>query len=144
MDGLNRTQLIGHVGQDPELKVTSNGHSMMKLSVATNESWRDKDNNLQERTEWHRVTVFGKQAESLSRFVRKGWKVFVEARLEHSSYEKDGQKLHQTDLVASRVLALGPPRGTADDGVPYVAPRSQSNGAFSSAPARPLQSDIPF
>lgn len=144
MDGLNKVQLIGNLGADPELKMTANGQAVMKLSLATTESWKDKDGNLKDRTEWHRVTVWGARAEGLAKFVRKGWRIYVEGRIEHDSYEKDGQKRYTTDVIANKVLVFGPPRSTADDGVPYVAPRSTSNGAFSAPPSRAQQDEIPF
>lgn len=144
MDGLNKVQLIGNLGADPELKMTPNGQPVMKLNLATNESWKDKDGNIKDRTEWHRVTVWGARAEGLAKFLRKGWKLYVEGRIEHDSYEKDGQKRYTTEVIANKVLALGPPRSTAEDGVPYVSPRSTTNGAFSAPPVLAKQDEIPF
>lgn len=144
MNGLNRVTLIGHLGADPELKMTPSGVAVMHLNLATNEVWKDKENALREKTEWHRVTVFGKRAEGLATFLKKGWKVFAEARLEHSSYDKDGQKHYRTDVVANNVIALGPPRSTEGDGVPFVPSRNATNGANGGPLRLPKQDEIPF
>ena len=144
MNGLNRVELIGHLGADPELKMTPNGFSVMHLNLATNESWKDKEGVVRDKVEWHRITVWGKQAEALAKFLRKGWKVFVQARLEHGSFDKDGQKHYRTDVIAYNVISLGPPRGTADDGVPFVPSRAAANGANVGPARTPKQEEIPF
>ncbi len=143
MDGINKVILLGNIGADPELKTTASGQSLLKLTLATNEHWKDKDNNDRERVEWHRVTVWGKQAEGLAKFLKKGWKVFVEGRIEHSSYERDGQKHYGTDVIANKLLALGAPRTADADGIPYAPPKP--NGGFSSpSRGKHAQDEIPF
>jgi len=142
MNGINKVHLLGNLGADPELKMLPGGNALLKLSVATNESYKDKNGVEHERVEWHRVSVFGKQAEGLARFVRKGWKVFVEGRIEHSTYEKEGQKHYGTDIVAQRVHALGAPMPRpagameADASLPPPLP-PRSNGGFTTV-------EIPF
>jgi single-strand DNA-binding protein len=149
MDGINKVTILGNLGADPELRMLPGGNAVLKMRVATNESWLDKDKNKQERTEWHRVTVFGRRAEGLAKFVRKGMKVFVEGRNQTSSYDKDGQKHYSTEIIAEQVLAFGAGRGVSSDapgasGDATFAPHAVSNGAFSrGAPAATL-SDIPF
>ncbi|MDB4938045.1 MAG: Single-stranded DNA-binding protein [Labilithrix sp.] len=149
MDGLNKAQILGNLGADPELKMLPGGTAILKMRVATNESWIDKDKNKQERVEWHRVTVFGKRAEGLAKFVRKGMKVYVEGRLQTSTYEKEGQKHYGTEIIADQVLAFGTGRPAADGSslagsdAPFT-PHAASNGAFSRAPSAGTTADIPF
>lgn len=156
MSGINKVNLLGNLGSDPELKMTAGGNAVLKLSVATNEVFTDKNGAPQERVEWHRVTVFGKQAEGLARFVRKGWRVFVEGRIEYSTYEKDGQKHHGTDIVAVRIHALAPPSArsaeeaeSAAAGAPSAGGRdrrsshARTNGGIS-APGLVSTAEIPF
>jgi single-strand DNA-binding protein len=148
MDGINKVTILGNLGADPELRMLPGGNAVLKLRVATNESWLDKEKNRQERTEWHRVTVFGKRAEGLAKFVRKGMKVFVEGRNQTSSYEKEGQKHYSTEIIAEQVLALGSGRGAPDEAgasaeAPF-SPHAASNGAFSRGAPAPAATDIPF
>jgi single-strand DNA-binding protein len=90
-EGLNRVMLLGNLGADPELRVTPGGQAVLKLRLATNESYVDRNNVRQERTEWHRVTVWGRRAEALGKILQKGDSLFVEGRLQTSSYEKKGR-----------------------------------------------------
>lgn len=148
MDGINKVMILGNLGADPELKMLPGGNAVLKLRVATNESWLDKDKNRQERVEWHRVTLFGRRAEALAKFVRKGMKVFVDGRNQTSTYEKDGQKHYSTEIIAEQVLVTGSPRGASDSDsasadAPF-APASAMNGGFGRAPAAPAATDIPF
>jgi single-strand DNA-binding protein len=106
-EGLNRVLLLGNLGADPELRVTAGGQAVLKLRLATNESYVDKNNVRQERTEWHRVTVWGRRAEALGKFLQKGDSLFVEGRLQTSSYEKNGEKRYSTDIVASNIILSG-------------------------------------
>jgi single-strand DNA-binding protein len=110
-EGLNKVMLLGNLGADPELKVTAGGQSVLKLRLATTESYLDKNNTRQERTEWHSVTVWGKRGEALSKFLGKGERVFVEGRLQTSSYEKEGQKHYRTEVVATNIILAGRGRG---------------------------------
>jgi single-strand DNA-binding protein len=106
-EGLNRVLLLGNLGADPELRVTAGGQAVLKLRLATNESYVDKNNVRQERTEWHRVTVWGRRAEALGKFLQKGDSLFIEGRLQTSSYEKNGEKRYSTDIVASNIILSG-------------------------------------
>lgn len=97
--GINRVMLFGNLGADPELRVTQQGGAILKLRLATNEVYADREKNLVERTEWHAVTVFGPRAEPLSKILTKGDAVFVEGTLRYSSYEKDGVTRYRTEVV---------------------------------------------
>ena len=104
---INKVILIGRLGQDPELKYTPSGQAVSTLSLATSESWVDKGGQKQERTEWHRVVVWGKSAENCSKYLAKGRQIFVEGRLQTRSWDKDGQKHYTTEIIASTVQFLG-------------------------------------
>ncbi len=110
-EGLNKVMLLGNLGADPELRMTAGGQAVLKLRLATTETFLDKTNTRQERTEWHTVTVFGKRGEALAKILAKGANIFVEGGLRTSSYEKDGEKRYRTEIVASNILLTGR-RGT--------------------------------
>ena len=107
MGSINKVILIGNLGADPELKYTPSSRALCNLRVATTEVFKDKSGTRQERTEWHRVTVWGEQAENCSKYLSKGRSVYVEGKLQTRSYEKEGQKHYATDVVADRVVFLG-------------------------------------
>ena len=152
MDGVNKVFVLGNLGADPELRMNPGGQAVLKLRVATNESWLDKDKVKHDRVEWHRVTVFGRRAEGLAKFVRKGMRVFVEGRNQTSTYDKDGQKHFSTEVIADQVLVTGSPRGaeatagetSAGADAPFAPHLSMSNGSFGRSPAAPAATDIPF
>jgi single-strand DNA-binding protein len=106
-DGLNKVQLIGHLGQDPELKVLRGGSTVLNLRLATTESYLDRNNTRQERTDWHTVAIWGKRAEALAKFLKKGAQIYVEGRLQTRSYEKNGEKRYATDIQASNIILCG-------------------------------------
>ncbi|MDF3067541.1 MAG: Single-stranded DNA-binding protein [Polyangiaceae bacterium] len=107
-EGLNRVMLLGNLGADPELRVTSGGQSVLKLRLATSETYLDKNRVRQERTEWHSVVVWGKRAEALGKFLTKGSRLFVEGGLRTSSYDdKEGNKRYRTEIVASNIILSG-------------------------------------
>jgi single-strand DNA-binding protein len=107
MGSVNKVILIGNLGADPELKYTPSSRALCNLRIATTDVFKDKSGQRQERTEWHRVTVWGDQAENCSKYLSKGRSVYVEGRLQTRSYDKDGQKHYATDVVADRVVFLG-------------------------------------
>ena len=121
---LNKVQLIGHLGKDPELKYTPSGVAVANFSIATNESWKDQEGNLQERTEWHNIVAWRKLAEICGEWLKKGKRIYIEGKLQTRSYEKDGVKKYMTEIVADDMIMLdgGPPRAAAEhDGAPLPA-----------------------
>jgi single-strand DNA-binding protein len=132
-DGLNKVLLLGNLGADPELRVTPSGQAILKLRLATTESYLDRSNTRQERTEWHRVTVWGKRGEALAKFLAKGDRIFIEGGIRTSSYEKNGEKRYSTDIVANNIILAGGGRRDRPEG---DAPRSYArSGAPSSGGA---------
>jgi len=114
---MNKAIIVGRLGQDPELKTTTGG-SICNFSVATSESWTDKEGHKQERTEWHRVVTFGKLAEICVQYVSKGSQVLVDGKIQTRSWEdKDGQKRYSTEIVASQVTFLDSKK--PQDEIPY-------------------------
>jgi len=107
-DGLNRVMLLGNLGADPELKMTSGGQAVLKMRLATTESYLDRNKQRQEKTEWHSVVLWGKRAEALSKFLTKGTRLFIEGGLRTSSYDdRDGNKRYKTEVVATNVILSG-------------------------------------
>lgn len=111
MSGVNKVIVLGRLGKDVELKYTTKNHSVANFSVATSEKWKDKQSGqMNEKTEWHRVVVWGAQAENCANFLRKGSQVYIEGRLETRSWEgKNGEKKYTTEVVANNVQFLDAP-----------------------------------
>lgn len=103
---LNRCEFIGNVGKPPEVRFV-NGNAVADFSVACNEKWKDKNGNPQERTEWVRVTAWGKLAETCGQYLAKGRQVYVAGRMQTDEYEKDGVKRYSTKIVADTMKMLG-------------------------------------
>lgn len=104
----NRVQLIGRVGQDPEVKSLEGGKKLAKFTIATNESYKNDKGEKVEETQWHNVIAWGKTAEIIEKYVTKGKEVGLEGKLTHHSYEdKNGEKRYVTEVVANEILLLG-------------------------------------
>lgn len=121
---INKVMLIGRLGQDPELKYTPSGAAVCNFSVATSDSWTDKAGQKQERTEWHRIVVWGKLAELCNQYLSKGRQAFIEGSLQTRSWEKDGVKRYTTEINGRNVQFLGGPSASQSDGRSY----NKSNG----------------
>ena len=129
--GINKAILVGNLGADPETRYTPSGTAITEIRIATSEAWKDKQTGeQQERTEWHRVTFFGKLAEIAGEYLKKGAQVYVEGKIKTEEYEKDGVKRYSTKVIADQMQMLG---GRQDSG----APRTQSRTPARSEPAGP-------
>ena len=137
---LNKVMLIGNLGKDPELRFTPSGRAVARFSVATSEQWTTQEGQKQERTEWHNIVVWGKQAETCGQYLSKGRQVFIEGSVRSRQYDdKEGQKRYITEIIAQRVQFLGGGRG---DG----AGRGAAGGGGDDMPPAPApeDDDIPF
>lgn len=141
---VNKVILVGNLGADPELKYTPSSRAVCNLRIATTETWKDKGSGeKQEKTEWHRVTVWGDTAENCSKYLAKGRSVYVEGKLQTRSYEKDGQKHYSTDIIAERVVFLGSGNGQRSEGESAPPARGGGTGGNDSGPPAG-DDDIPF
>ena len=105
--GVNKVILVGNVGNDPEVRYMPNGNAVANVSVATSDSWKDRNTgDQQERTEWHRVVFFNRLAEIVEQYVKKGTKLYLEGRLQTRSWEQDGAKRYSTEIVANEMQML--------------------------------------
>lgn len=116
MASINKVILIGNLGSDPEVRYLPSGAAVANFNIATTERWSGKDGQPGERTEWHRIVVFGKQAENCKEYLRKGRQVYIEGRLQTREWQnKEGQKQRTTEVVANLVQFLGGPGGAGRD-----------------------------
>ena len=136
MASVNKAIIVGNLGRDPEVRYTQSGRAVANFSVATTDTWMDQNNQRQERTEWHRIVVWGKQAENCGQYLSKGRQVYIEGDIRTRSYEdKEGIQRYTTEIYAQRVQFLGGrsgemgqsadggPNGPGDDfGAGAVAP----------------------
>ena len=128
---LNKVQLIGHLGADPESRFTTSGSAVTNFNLATNESWRSAEGDTKEKTEWHRVVLFGKMAETAAEFMKKGQLIYVEGRLQTRSWEdKDKVKRYTTEILCDNFTMLGR--------------KSDDVGTGSSAKETDQDDDLPF
>ena len=127
---LNKVMLIGNVGNDPEIRATSSGARVAKLSLATNRSWTDRNSGQKnEKTEWHRITVFGRLVDVVEQWVKKGDRLYVEGRIEYSQTEGEGGTKYWTDIVISEMVMLGS-TGTGGAGYDGGDPGGGDGGNF--------------
>ena len=104
---LNKIMLIGNVGNDPDVRTTSSGTPMANMSLATTRKWKDGSGEQKEKTEWHRLTVWGKLVDVVERYVKKGDRLYIEGRIEYSESESDGQKKYWTNVNVFEMVMLG-------------------------------------
>jgi len=124
---LNKAMLFGNLTRDPELRSLPSGMQVANFSLATNRVYKDKDGARQEQTDFHNVVVFGRQAETVSQYLKKGSSAYVEGRMQTRSWEQEGQKKYRTEVVAERVQ-FGP-KGSSGGGAPQAADDSDGGGA---------------
>lgn len=146
MSSLNRVTLIGRLGQDPDVRNTAAGQLVATLSVATSETFNDKAGQRQERTEWHRVVLWGKTAELAQRYLSKGRLVYVEGKIQTRSWddEKTGTKRYSTEIVASEVKFLDSGKGAGPAGGEASSPQGRPPARPQGAPADDDFGDMPF
>lgn len=139
---VNKVQIIGTLGRDPEMKYLPSGSAVVSVSVATDESYNDKNSGQKvEKTEWHRMTAFGKLAEIIGQYLKKGSKAYFEGKLRTNEYEKDGIKRYSTEIVISEMMMLdsqqqGHQQGQQPDQQPQqggFAPQQPQQGGFAPA-----------
>jgi single-strand DNA-binding protein len=156
MAGINKAIIVGRLGRDPEIRYSQQGTAVVNFSVATSEEWFDKaSGEKKDRTQWHRIVVFGKQGENCEKFLSKGRQVYIEGRIQTSDYEKDGQKHYVTDIVANTVQFLGDKGGSGgtsssspNQGYSGPSDPGQTGGGMQGGGPGPISSepedDIPF
>ena len=132
MASVNKVILLGNLGRDPETRYTTGGDAVTNLNIATSEQWKDKSGEKQERTEWHRVVLFGRQAEVAGEYLKKGRSVYIEGRLQTRKYtDKDGVEKYSTEIVADRMQLLGGRDGPGGGGGDVDFPASSGGGGSS-------------
>ena len=140
---INKVILVGNLGRDPEIRSTTSGTPVANLSVATSRKWNDADGNLQEQTEWHRVVVFGRQAEIAGKYLSRGRQIYVEGRLQTRSWEdrQTGETRYMTEVVCEVFKMLGQPSdgdGSSQSDTPQGSPPTDDGER------KPEDDDIPF
>jgi single-strand DNA-binding protein len=154
MASVNKVILIGNLGRDPETRYTTGGDAVTNLRIATTETWKDKSGEKQERTEWHTVVLFGRQAEIAGEYLKKGRPVYIEGRLQTRKYtDKEGVEKYATEIVGDRMQLLGGREGGAGGDVEFSgggASRASASGGGKPSGggkktnADDLDDDIPF
>lgn len=147
---LNKVMLIGNVGNDPEIRATGSGARIAKISLATNRSWTDRNSGQKnEKTEWHRLTFFGRLVDIVEQYVKKGDRLYVEGRIEYSQTESDQGPKYWTDIVVLEMVMLGSTGGggaaSSSSGAGHEA--GDGNAGFSGgsgAPGNEPDDDLPF
>ncbi len=135
MAGINKVIIVGRLGQDPEMKTLAQGSVVTRLNVATSETWMDKNGQKQERTEWHRISVWGKLAELCGKYLAKGRQVYVEGKLQTRSWEENGNKRYATEITAQTVQFLGGgASASAGQGAGYTGASTEGGGFNQSSP----------
>jgi single-strand DNA-binding protein len=159
MASVNKVILIGNLGRDPETRYTTGGDAVTNIRIATTDTWKDKAGEKQEKTEWHSVVFFGRQAEIAGEYLKKGRQIYVEGRLQTRKWQdKEGQDRYTTEIVADRMQMLGnregggavhtadepPDRERATGGGAPAPSGGKSGGASSKKNVDDLDDDIPF
>ncbi len=139
---LNKVMLIGNVGNDPEIRSTSSGTRVAKISLATNRSWSDRSGQKQEKTEWHRLTFFGRLVDIVEQWVKKGDRLYVEGRIEYSQTEGEGGTKYWTDVVVNEMVMLGA-TGAGGGGGGYGDGGFSGSGGAEPSMTEP-DDDLPF
>ena len=143
--GINKVILVGNLGQDPEVKYTAGGAAVTTLSLATSESWKDKDTGQdQEKTEWHRVVLWRRLAEIAGEYLKKGSKVYIEGQLQTRKWEQDGQTRYTTEVVGRDMQFLDSRGNTSSDNSSSYEDVNQDMGSQNLPYSGITDDDIPF
>ena len=145
--GVNKAIILGSLGQDPDIRYTAGGAAVANISIATNEQWKDKESGeMQERTEWHRVVFFGRLAEIVGEYLRKGSQVYVEGRIQTRKWQdKEGKDRYTTEIVANEMQMLGSKSGGTTASFDQSPQPQQSAPATSGGSSNDdFDDDIPF
>lgn len=144
---LNRATILGHLGKDPEIRTMNSGDKVANFSIATSERWT-KNGEKVEKTHWHNIVVWGKLAEIVERYVKKGSKILIEGAIETREWEKDGVKRYSTEIILrgfdSKLILLGDKGERSDGGSSGYESASRSGGGTSQAPQLDDDGPIPF
>ncbi len=141
---LNKVMLIGNVGNDPEIRATSGGARVAKVSLATNRSWSDRSGQQQEKTEWHRLTFFGRLVDIVEQWVKKGDRLYVEGRIEYSQTECEGGTKYWTDIVINEMVMLGSSGSAGSGGGARYEGGPPGGGGGQEPPLTEPDDDLPF
>jgi single-strand DNA-binding protein len=155
--GINKVILVGNLGNDPEVRYSQSGSTITSISLATSESWKDKNGEMQERTEWHRVKFFGRLAEIAGEYLKKGRQVYIEGSLRTEKYtDKNGVEKYSTDIIANEMQMLGGAGGEGGERPQRSGGGARSGGGYGggdrggnaprggSAPSSGPRNDDPF
>ncbi|MCR4297346.1 MAG: single-stranded DNA-binding protein [Gallionella sp.] len=138
MASVNKAILIGNLGKDPEVRYMPSGEAIANITLATTDTWKDKSGEKQERTEWHRVSFFGRQAEVVGEYLKKGSQIYVEGRIQTRKWQdKDGQDRYTTEIVADRMQMLG---SKSSGGGSFEVVENERSEVSSSRPNKPAAS----
>jgi single-strand DNA-binding protein len=145
MAGVNKAILVGNLGRDPELRYTQGGQPVVNFPLATSENWTDKSGERQERTEWHRIVVWGKVGENCAQYLSKGRTVYVEGRIQTREWEdKEGQKRYTTEINAQTVQFLGGGNRREESGGSSEPGSGPAGGTAGGGSTPPPPDDVPF
>ena len=148
--GVNKVILVGNLGKDPETRYMPSGSAVTNLTLATSEQWKDKQTgDQQERTEWHKIAMFGRLAEIAAEYLRKGSQVYIEGKLRTRKWQdKEGKDRYTTEIVADEMQMLGSKGGGAGAGAPAASsaqrPAAVNDSGVDSGPPGDFDDDIPF
>ncbi len=145
MASVNKVILVGNLGRDPEVRYMPDGGAITNVSIATTDTWKDKDGSKQEKTEWHRVVFFSRLAEIAGEYLKKGSQIYIEGRLQTRKWQdKDGQEKYSTEVIAEKMQMLGGKSGNAEMGERSSAPSNNSPSNRNPGRIDDFEDDIPF
>ena len=144
MSGINKVIVLGRVGKDPEMKYMTNGEAVVNFSIATSETWKDKQGEKKEKTEWHNCVAYRKLAEIIGEYVKKGSLIYVEGKLQTSSWEKEGVKHYKTEINVNEMQMLGGKSEGSNEPKDEFQKEAGKQGMTGGKPSDNFDSDIPF